>query len=36
MEAGLKEVNHEESVSKGIPFLSDIDHVLRKEVSGHV
>ena len=36
MEAGLKEVNHEESVSKGIPFLSDIDHVLRKDVSGHV
>ena len=30
MEPGLKEVNHEEFVSWGIPFLGDIDHVLRK------
>lgn len=30
MEPGLKEVSHEEFVSWGIPFLSDIDHVLRK------
>lgn len=31
MKPGVKEINREEFVSRGILFLSDIDHILEKK-----